>query len=278
MKYFLMCAALLACTYILSSLVIRGIAKAKKNHLITTKKRRMARILLWLALLVLCAVGYLGVYNHSDPEAKEYLNRPGEVSVTQIKDGYVFDGPGNGTALIFYPGAKVATEAYVPLLYHLAEEGMDTFLIDMPFHMAFFHSNAAKEIIGTYDYSRWILGGHSLGGVAAALYANANPDQVDGLALLAAYPTKKLDDNLSFLSVYGSRDTVLNRDAYEKSKANWPADGKEVCIEGGNHAQFGNYGFQKGDSAASVSAKEQQQETIRAVLDMFLQDANDRKS
>ena len=40
-------------------------------------------------------------------------------------------------------------------------------------------------------------------------------------------------------------------------------------IEGGNHAQFGNYGAQKGDGEAVISAQEQQEETIRFVMDVI---------
>ena len=36
-------------------------------------------------------------------------------------------------------------------------------------------------------------------------------------------------------------------------------------IEGGNHAQFGNYGPQKGDQPATISAEEQQAQTVAAI-------------
>lgn len=38
------------------------------------------------------------------------------------------------------------------------------------------------------------------------------------------------------------------------------------CIEGGNHAQFGSYGAQKGDGTAAISAEAQIDETV----DVFL--------
>ena len=40
-----------------------------------------------------------------------------------------------------------------------------------------------------------------------------------------------------------------------------------VIIEGGNHAQFGNYGPQKGDTPAAVSDTEQQAITVSAITD-----------
>ena len=38
-----------------------------------------------------------------------------------------------------------------------------------------------------------------------------------------------------------------------------------VEIQGGNHAQFGNYGPQKGDLPATISAEKQQEQTVEAI-------------
>ena len=37
-------------------------------------------------------------------------------------------------------------------------------------------------------------------------------------------------------------------------------------IEGGNHCQFGSYGFQKGDNEASISHEEQMYKTVETVV------------
>lgn len=42
-----------------------------------------------------------------------------------------------------------------------------------------------------------------------------------------------------------------------------------VEIQGGNHAQFGNYGPQKGDAPAAISAEEQQAQTVEDVADFI---------
>ena len=42
-----------------------------------------------------------------------------------------------------------------------------------------------------------------------------------------------------------------------------------VEIQGGNHAQFGNYGPQKGDAPATISAEEQQARTVEAVAEFI---------
>ena len=61
---------------------------------------------------------------------------------------------------------------------------------------------------------RWILMGHSLGGVMAAGYLDGHAQSWDGLVLLGAYSTADLsDDGVTVLSVTGDSDGVLNRRA-----------------------------------------------------------------
>lgn len=103
----------------------------------------------------------------------------------------------------------------------------------------------------------------------AADYAAGHPEKLDGLVLLAAYPTKSLEDSgLSVLSVYGSEDGVLNMDKVEAGRPLMPERYSEVCIEGGNHAQFGNYGVQSGDGEAQIGREEQQEQTVQAIMKM----------
>jgi len=235
-------------------------------------RRRAVRIMA-AALLLLAALlfAWLADFYRADPAAEKALLSTDTVTVERSVNGWRFDGPGENTALVFYPGAKVEAAAYAPLLFHIAEGGTDAFLVEMPFHIAFFNSNAPDRLIGTYPYTDWILAGHSLGGVAASGYANAHTDRVGGLVLLASYPTAKLDERLVFLSVYGDRDGILNRDSYEKSRARWPADTEELVIPGGNHAQFGAYGAQRGDGEAAISGEEQQSVTAEAIQEWISQ-------
>lgn len=78
----------------------------------------------------------------------------------------------------------------------------------MPFDLVVL---AADEVIGDYpEITDQYIGGHSLSGAMAASYATRHSDELRGLILLAAYPTKDLDDGgLKVLSVYGTEDGVL---------------------------------------------------------------------
>ena len=51
-----------------------------------------------------------------------------------------------------------------------------------------------------------------------------------------------------------------------KSTDKIPENAKFVAIEGGNHAQFGSYGAQKGDGDATISENEQHLQTQTAML------------
>ncbi len=111
-----------------------------------------------------------------------------------------------------------------------------------------------------------------MGGAMAARFADGNPDLIDGLVLLAAYPPKDdnlADDDLEVLSIYGSRDNVLDKDKLNDRKDLLPPDADFFDIVGGNHAQFGDYGKQKGDGIASISREEQQNVTVEKIVDLL---------
>ena len=235
------------------------------------RSRRLLLSLLIACVLILAgSLAYLLPYAHAEKSALSYMQSSGTVTVEEMPHGHYFDGPGEETAILFVPGAKVDAKAYAPLLSLLAEGGADCYLYEPPFHMAFSVSGAAQEAMTDCPHAHWYAAGHSLGGVTAASYAIKNPAAFDGIILLASYPADTVPDNLSVCSIYGDQDTKLDAGAYESHRDNFPADTKEVVLEGGNHAQFGDYGPQRGDSPATISAAEQQRQTASVIL-AFLQ-------
>ena len=146
----------------------------------------------------------------------------------------------------------------------LAEKKTDVCLIKMPLHLAFFGINAADKVIGKTSYSRYYIGGHSLGGAMAASYASGHEDRLAGVILLAAYPTK--ETALDTVLIYGSEDGVLNMSRVEGAEGLVSGSCVRYCIDGGNHAQFGDYGEQDGDGKAEIDAEEQWKLTIEEIL------------
>ena len=225
-----------------------------------------------LALLICAFFLYTGIYYHADDVAYKAMMSDERVEVVRTGYGWLFDGPSEETALIFYPGAKVEAQAYAPMLRLLAEEGMDVCLVEMPFRLAFFGLNKAEAVMREHQYGRWFIGGHSLGGAMAASYAHNHGERLAGVILFAAYPTKALDNHLTEVSIYGSEDGVLNMEKIAAGKAYAPDAFFECVIEGGNHAQFGNYGVQKGDGTAGISAQEQQRQAVQFIMDSVMGD------
>lgn len=224
-------------------------------------------VIVVVAVLAIGIAAYFGTYYHA-VGVDGYLEGSDDVTVTDIGNGWLFDGEGTDTALVFYPGAKVEASAYAPLMSELAENGIDCFLVRMPLRFAIFDMDAALGIVDDYDYNTWILSGHSLGGAMAANLAASNPGTFDGLVLLAAYTTESLaDDDLWVVSLYGSEDGVLSMDKVESGRDLMPQDYEEICIEGGNHALFGSYGEQDGDGEAAINGETQRRTVVDAVLE-----------
>ena len=221
-----------------------------------------------LAIIIIFLVIYLNTYYKAEKNVKDYLKSNELIKVTKNDNYYFFDGPSASRAFIFYPGAKVEYTSYAPLLYNLASDGIDSFLIKMPFNLAILDKNAADKILENYKYKEWYIGGHSLGGAVSSMYVSNNSDKINGLILLAAYSNVKLPDTIKVLSIYGTHDGVLNMNKYKENKKNI-SNIKEEIIYGANHSQFGYYGFQSGDKKALISREEQQNIIIKTIIDFI---------
>lgn len=231
-------------------------------------KKKSLRILCVLTgIILLLFVGgtlYVNDYYHADPSAEKLLSADlPDITITAEKERILFRPEETKAGLIFYPGGKVEYTAYSPLMKALAEKGFFCVLLKMPLNLAFLNINAADTVFADHpEIENWYLMGHSLGGAAAALYAEKHADRLNGLILLASYSTANLNGSkLKLLSIYGSEDGILNKNLYMKSSKNLPEDMTEVIIPGGCHAYFGAYGEQKGDGTPAISREEQIQIT-----------------
>lgn len=213
-------------------------------------------LLLILAILSGVFFWYVSDYYRAEDVALEVMAQDNEISVqdnlTILSPSYPTD-----TAMIFYPGAKVEAEAYLPLLDQIRQTGITCILVHMPFHMAIFDANAAEDVMANFpDIQHWYIAGHSMGGAMASKFASEHPNEVDGLILMGAYIYGNYPDDKT-LTIYGSlNQSVEDHIDYTKNI---------VEIQGGNHAQFGNYGPQKGDLPATISPQEQQKQTVAAI-------------
>lgn len=224
------------------------------------------KILIILSIiLVLCVSGftlYVNDYYSAQSDATVLLKQP---QVKQVSSDLTTITPHqtSDVGIIFYPGAKVESSAYLPLLNKIEEKGYNCFLVNMPFKMAIFNKNAADKVINQYkNIKHWYICGHSMGGAMASSYVADNKDKVDGLILLGSYIYGNVSDD-DTLTIYGSLNTSVEKKIDYKKNI--------VVIEGGNHAYFGNYGEQKGDAKATISRENQQEQTVKAI-DSFIQE------
>lgn len=179
------------------------------------------------------------------------------------------------TGLIFYPGGLVEPAAYAPVLRIIAQEGILVVITPMPLNLGILNTGAAEAVIEAYPEIRtWILAGHSLGGASAGIYAANHPSRIDALVMWDSYPPDSADlseTDLSVLSIYGTTDSIPNTDNFDEKRDLLPPDASFAAIEGASHAQFGDYGPQKGDVEPSISLSEQHQIVADLMLE-FIQD------
>lgn len=237
------------------------------------KKIILINLLLILFFSIISIYGYLNSYykvNH----VGYYLYGPTDSMTKSIDEKgnseFKLNNSKNNIGFIFYPGGKVDEKAYFDVASFLAYQDITTYVTPMPFHLAVFNPNAAEYIINNHpEIKIWYIGGHSLGGSMAASYASKNQDKISGIILLGSYSTEDLNE-LPVLSIYGSNDTVLNLENYNKYKTNISSNLIEKIIYGGNHAGFANYGPQKGDGKSNLKPHEQFNITTNFIKEFIL--------
>jgi hypothetical protein len=266
LKYAFLILLLIVISIGIPILILFQIERTRKNKFKIWMKiiiTSLSSILLMITFI--CT--YLGVFYRADSIAYDALKSDEIVQVYDEKDYYLFDNKENNSkAIIFYPGGKVEEAAYAPLMHSIAKEGIDVYIIKMPFHFALFGINKANNVFDNTNYEEIYLMGHSLGGTSISNYLSNSSYSFKGIIYLASYPTKKIPGSMSSLSIYGTNDSVLNRKEYLKSKELLPKDHYEYVIEGGNHANFGNYGDQKNDGHSTITREYQQELTKNEII------------
>ena len=239
------------------------------------------KILIWTLILVpILAVTGFSIWAYTPlgpmPEAIEALKSSSTVAIEQ--NSWIVFSPleeQSTTGLIIYPGGRVDPRSYAPAAHQIAENGILTFIVPMPFNLAVFGSGRASDIIEQFpEIDRWVIAGHSLGGSMAARYTLRNPDKIEGLVLWAAYPAASDDLSNSILrsaSIFGTHDGLVSEQDVLSSTTLLPGTNLLHMIEGGNHAQFGWYGDQAGDNPAEISREEQQKQVVETTLQVLFE-------
>lgn len=159
--------------------------------------------------------------------------------------------------------------------------------------------NDTDDVAPPLTVEKWLLVGHSFGGVGASLDAWAatqngtafGQDSTDvvGLVLLAAdvQPNLSCDGAMDYSMVANqefpvavitaTEDKILNWTRWEENKQYLPESTLFVSIEGGNHGQFGSYNSSERelilgqvDGTPTIDPEEQWDITVKAIYEIAL--------
>ncbi len=208
------------------------------------------------------------------PEAVEALRSDNLVAVTDTP-WLTFtpkkDSPDTG--FIFYPGGRIDPRGYSSLMRAISEKGYLVVVPKMPINMAILNSNIADEIIGAHpEIEHWVIGGHSVGGTAAAQYTFAHPEQIAGLAIWSSYPSDGSDisgQDTPVVLMYGGNETRVTDDSVGTRKHLLPPDTRYIKIEGGDHHQFGSYLLTTEEDLATTSRETQHAQILSAMIELL---------
>ncbi|WP_278236095.1 alpha/beta hydrolase [Isoptericola sp. AK164] len=262
--------------------VLGCVAALWRSRRPTTARGRARRVL--GVVLTVAAIGWIGAIAWLRPfvavePALEATGSDDVVTVTQTPTRVELTpvGESSGTAVLFQPGAKVEARAYAAVLRPLAEAGHTVVIVKQPLSIGFLATgalDAARADLPAVE--RWVVGGHSLGGVVAAMEADAADTDATapavGLLLYASYPAGDVGDTLTAAveSVSGTEDGLSTPEAIEASRADLPAGSSFTVVDGAVHAFFGDYGPQPGDGTPTIShddARQQISAASRAFVD-----------
>lgn len=251
----------------------------EQSNTFLKRRWRLVTVLVLPVAIIAAFVIWASTIPAPMPEALSAL-QPDEKIAVEENRWVVFRPAGQApsTGFIFYPGGRVDYRSYAPALRAIAAAGYLTVIVPMPLNLAVLSADRALEVQAAFpQIHQWVIGGHSLGGAMAARFAYRHPDRVQGLVLWASYPPGSADlskSRIPVASISGTLDGLATPAKIEASRTLLPPAAKWVKIEGGNHAQFGWYGDQPGDHAATLGRAEQQARVVAATLALLRSVAN----
>jgi hypothetical protein len=161
--------------------------------------------------------------------------------------------------VVYYGGGLVDPRAYSPIAKDLAERyGIAVALQIFNRDVALFGGCDTQRVIYASErfptVEKWVLAGHSLGGVAAFSDAwsaqNDTDSNIGGVVLMGSYVQQGLGcgetdfskTTTPFASVSATLDLIVNNTNFELGQPFLPVnDTFHLEILGGNHGQFGSY-------------------------------------
>ncbi|MDC0558837.1 alpha/beta hydrolase [Candidatus Izimaplasma bacterium] len=234
-------------------------------------KKIMKRTVIGILVVILVMIVGLTVYSSTSYEALDEMHdevssiESTDVTRTEDNDEITFTVDNPLMQIVFIPGGLVEPDSYEYLAYMLAKNGFNVTIAKAFFNLAILTPNYAKRFLSE-ELDNVIIG-HSLGGVVASMVASNN-DLVDQVILLGSYPIRDLTDK-EVLIITAEHDLGMDQESFDDSLELVSEDTIVFDIVGGNHAQFGWYGPQKGDGEAEIDTLVQQGIVLQKILEFI---------
>ena len=217
----------------------------------------------------------------ADPTARAATQPDAAVDVRYADGVWRFSPRGSASdrTLVFFAGALVDPRAYAPLARAVATAGFPVELVELPRRGAFggaespvLRARVNRVLNSLPDSGSVVLGGHSRGAVVVSALAAGSVRNLAGIVLIGTSHPRAVD--LGELSVpvtkiAGTRDGLASPPEVRGNAALLPEHIRWIWVEGGNHSQFGWYGFQPMDRRATIPAAQQREIMIQSVLDLL---------
>ena len=180
--------------------------------------------------------------------------------------------------VIFYPGAYTDVRGYAPTLKMIAAAGYRVIVVPMPFDLAILGINRASDVLAANaDLQHWAIVGHSVGGTAAAAFANRHRNSLDGVVIWDSYPppfASLRDFEKPVWHIHRAKLDGAPPETFVKQRNLFPRESRWVPIPGGIHMNFGSFsggGYQE-DWTPEISQTAQHtiviQSTLQALADI----------
>ena len=232
--------------------------------------RKIFRIV-WFSLVGLFMTWQFGTYQPRGID-KTLFQTDDEVKVIndEAKISF-FHASAPKVNILFFPGGLVSSKSYTPLAYNLSRAGYNVHIIKMPWRMSTKGYNLIKELFDLDDPNRiFVLGGHSQGGKMAAQFVYENPSLISALFLMGTSHPRDYDMShlaIPTLKVYAEHDGLASVGEVRQNQKLLPPNAQLSLIKGGNHTQFAYTGRLLMDGKATISRKEQQNQSLNVLLE-----------
>jgi hypothetical protein len=228
--------------------------------------KKMIIFLSIISVLVIAFITMLLYYCKAFPEALDIAG-----AMDKVGNDYYYHGDSK-VGFIIFSGAKADERSYSYIAKLLHDEGHTVTIPKAPFHLSAFGIGHGFEIMeNNPQVEKWILVGHSLGGVPVSRIAAKQPDKLLGIALLATMASADLSAlDISAIRITAENDKIMSSKRMDPYLGNLPGNSLDIELKGANHQGFAAYNsFMSRDGKATMTWQEQNEETVRLILDFF---------